>query len=262
VTFKTLFKRRQPAVPPPQLASPARLPDSPNRPHTSVTLSALRVLLGLGAVAALSVYPEVRRITVSALRGTAVRVLHVLRPQDIVATAADLTPEVRALLDTIAYAEGTAGEGGYQTIYSYRYFHSFADHPRRIECAWSSGGWLCSDAAGRYQMLSTTFDYVAEPLGLRDFSPASQDLAAVELIRRYDVLDAIQRGEFERTLYAIRAEWASLPGAGYGQPERDLDDLREVYERRLAFYQRKADRADLPDSPELPPDSPELSDSL
>jgi muramidase (phage lysozyme) len=206
-------------------------------------VSAIRLLLLLGAIAALSVYPEVRRISVSALRGTAVRVWHLLRPQDIVATAADLTPEVRALLDTIAYAEGTAGEGGYRTIYSYRYFDSYADHPRRIECAWSSGGWLCSDAAGRYQMLSTTFDYVAEPLGLVDFSPASQDLAAVELIRRCGVLDAIQRGEFDRTLKGIRSEWASLPGAGYGQPERDIEELREVYHRRLGFYQRELERS-------------------
>ena len=122
-----------------------------------------------------------------------------------------------------------------------------ADHPRRIECAWSGGGWLCSDAAGRYQMLSTTFDYVAEPLGLRDFSPASQDLAAVELIRRYGVLEAIQRDEFDRTLFAIRAEWASLPGAGYGQPERDLEELRSVYERRLAFYLREVELSESAD---------------
>ncbi|NJN62161.1 MAG: glycoside hydrolase family 104 protein [Coleofasciculaceae cyanobacterium RL_1_1] len=209
------------------------------RSSSSSVVSAVRLLLTVSAIAALSVYPQVRRISMSAVWGTAVRVWHLLRPQAIVATAADLTPEVRALLDTIAYAEGTAGEGGYQTIYSYRYFHSYADHPRRIECAWSSGGWLCSDAAGRYQMLSTTFDYVAEPLGLRDFSPESQDLAAVELIRRCGVLDAIKRGEFERTLQGIRSEWASLPGAGYGQPERDLGELREIYYERLAFYLRE-----------------------
>lgn len=217
---------------------PARSP----RSSSASLLSAIQLLFVLGTIAALSVYPEVRQISLSAVRGTAVRVWHLLRPQDIVATAADLTPEVRALLDTIAYAEGTAGEGGYQTIYSYRYFSGYADHPRQIECAWSSGGWLCSDAAGRYQMLSTTFDYVAEPLGLVDFSPESQDLAAVELIRRCGMLDAIQNGEFDRTLVGIRSEWASLPGAGYGQPERDLEELREVYETRLAFYQRELER--------------------
>jgi muramidase (phage lysozyme) len=64
-------------------------------------------------------------------------------------------------------------------------------------------------------------------------------LAAVELIRRCGVLDAIQRGEFDRTLVGIRSEWASLPGAGYGQPERDLEELRGVYDARLAFYQRE-----------------------
>jgi lysozyme len=84
---------------------------------------------------------------------------------------------------------------------------------------------------------------VAEPLGLVDFSPASQDLAAVELIRRCGVLDAIQRGEFDRTLRGIRSEWASLPGAGYGQPERDIEELREVYHRRLGFYQQELERS-------------------
>ncbi len=239
VTLKSLFEPR--AAERPTTRQPAR------QRLAAPRFFPLQLLLGLGVMAVMSAYPEVRRVSVSAVRGTVIRALHILRPQDIVATAADLTPEVRALLDTIAYAEGTAGEGGYRTIYSYRYFSSFADHPRRIECAWSGGGWLCSDAAGRYQMLSTTFDYVAEPLGLRDFSPASQDLAAVELIRRYGVLEAIQRGEFDRTLFAIRAEWASLPGAGYGQPERDLEELRSVYERRLAFYLREVELSESAD---------------
>jgi len=184
-------------------------------------------------------YPQVRTVTVTALRQTWRHAIRVLKIGEIVATAADLTPEVRALLDTIAYAEGTASADGYYTIYSYQYFNDYSDHPRRIACAWSGSTWLCSDAAGRYQMLSTTFDYVAEPLGLTDFSPASQDLAAVELIRRCGGLDKIKRGDFEGAVFAIRSEWASLPGAGYGQPERQLDDLRRVYDQRFEFYRQR-----------------------
>ncbi|MBP0002363.1 MAG: glycoside hydrolase family 104 protein [Cyanobacteria bacterium SBC] len=152
----------------------------------------------------------------------------------------DLSPQVRALLDTIAFAEGTHDELGYQTIFTFDTFGNFFDHPRRIRCTVYAGQRLCSDAAGRYQMLSSTFDSVAKPLGLADFSPISQDLAAVELIRRRGGLEKIQQGDFEGALVAIQKEWSSLPGSGYGQPEVSVRELQRVYERRLIYYQQQA----------------------
>ncbi|MEM8723806.1 MAG: hypothetical protein AAGE84_31775 [Cyanobacteria bacterium P01_G01_bin.39] len=69
----------------------------------------------------------------------------------------ELTPRRLAILDLIAYAEGTDREigntkKGYNIIYSFKTFSDFSDHPRRVVC--SNG--LCSSAAGRYQFLNTT----------------------------------------------------------------------------------------------------------
>ncbi len=148
-----------------------------------------------------------------------------------------ITPEVRALLDTIAFAEGTHDDLGYQTLFTFATFNGYRDHPRRLRCASHRGRRLCSDAAGRYQIISSTFDSVANRLNLDDFSPKSQDLAAVELIRLRGGLRKIEAGDFDGAIRAIRREWASLPGAGYGQPQAGRDELKQVYEQRLQHYQ-------------------------
>ena len=149
----------------------------------------------------------------------------------------ELVPEVRALLDTIAFAEGTQDDLGYRTLFTFSTFNSYSDHPRRLRCASSGGRRLCSDAAGRYQIISSTFDMVAQRLNLDDFSPKSQDLAAVELIRLRGGLSKIEAGDFDGAIWAIRREWASLPGAGYGQPEANRNDLERIYQQRLEHYQ-------------------------
>ncbi len=131
-----------------------------------------------------------------------------------------------ALLGTIAYAEGTGNR--YDYTFGYQTFSSFRDHPRRIVC---SGGY-CSDAAGRYQFLSTTWDAVRS--GLPDFGPASQDTAALRLIRNRGVtnVDGIDTyGEFTSAIYALDREWASLPGSPYGQPTRSMASLWTEFRR-------------------------------
>jgi muramidase (phage lysozyme) len=145
---------------------------------------------------------------------------------------------VRAFLDVIAHAEGTAREDGYNTMFTGITFNSFNDHPRQINCI-SSG--LCSDAAGRYQFLSTTWDQVAAKLGLRDFSPASQDLGAVELIKEKNALEDVEFGRFESAVYKLAPVWASFPNeAGksvYGQPNFDISVLQSTYQYSLAYHQ-------------------------
>jgi muramidase (phage lysozyme) len=80
------------------------------------------------------------------------------------------------LLNTIAFAEGTAGPRGYNTMFTHAQFdNNFVDHPRQLQ---RSNG-LASDAAGRYQFLSTTWDPTARALGLNDFSPVNQDIGAL-----------------------------------------------------------------------------------
>lgn len=146
-----------------------------------------------------------------------------------------LSANARALLDTIAKAEGTAGGDGYRTMFTGRLFGDLSRHPRQLN---SSNG-LSSDAAGRYQFLSTTWDGVAKQLGLTDFSPASQDRAALELVRRRGVdPDAPLTKE---ALGKLAPEWASLPTlAGksyYGQPVKQHGELFGYYNSRLGAHQ-------------------------
>lgn len=134
---------------------------------------------------------------------------------------------VKAFLDVIAYSEGTGDR--YDYIFSFATFTDFSDHPRRVIC-----DGICSDAAGRYQFLSTTWDELkGEPLNLPDFSPASQDKACVELIRRYYayplVADADNYDSFTAAIGKLNGVWASLPGSPYGQPTHGMDELWKVY---------------------------------
>ncbi|CAN7409044.1 glycoside hydrolase family 24 protein [Acidovorax sp. LjRoot194] len=134
---------------------------------------------------------------------------------------------VRAFLDMIAYAEGTAGYpgGGYNTLFAGGQFEGFADHPR-IYVPFRT---TSSSAAGRYQILARTWDGLQGKLNLPDFGPASQDAAAVELIRERGALGDVQAGRTVRAIGKVAKVWASLPGAGYNQPERKLTALLQAY---------------------------------
>ena len=132
------------------------------------------------------------------------------------------------MLAAIRWAEGTAGADGYRTLFGGGLFDSYADHPRKVVAAFLGGKPIKSSAAGAYQILSKTWASLAA-LGLPDFSPRSQDLAAVELIRRRGALQHVLDGRIALAVDLIRKEWASMPGAGYGQPEKGLGNLVAVY---------------------------------
>jgi muramidase (phage lysozyme) len=141
-----------------------------------------------------------------------------------------------AFLDTIAYSEGTDKAGqptkdrGYDVLVGGGLFTGYADHPRKLIDLPRLG--IKSTAAGRYQILARYYDVYKAQLGLRDFSPASQDKIAVQLIRECKALDDIDTGRITEALRKCRSRWASLPGAGYGQHEHKVDTLVAVFKRR------------------------------
>ncbi|KAF0127228.1 MAG: lysozyme-like [Elusimicrobia bacterium] len=145
-----------------------------------------------------------------------------------------LPKNVRAFLDTLAYAEGT--EERYNYIFTFAVFESYADHPRVRKCS----GRLCSTAAGRYQFLSKTWDGLAGSMGLADFTPPSQDKAAIELIRRNGAYNSAANSSnydnFVRAVNKLNGTWASLPGSPYGQPTHSMANLWKYYKRALAKY--------------------------
>lgn len=137
---------------------------------------------------------------------------------------------VAAFLDMLAHAEGTprfGREDGYDVIVGGGTFDSYHDHPRQL--VWLPAYEIHSSAAGRYQFLTRTWDDLAERFDLPDFSPVSQDLGAVHLIRQCKALSLIHDGRIREAIHACRKIWASLPGAGYGQRELETDDLIQVY---------------------------------
>lgn len=91
------------------------------------------------------------------------------------ATLVTLSPAQHAILNHIS---GPESAGRYNVITGGQLFHDFADHPR-VRVPLRSGNY--STAAGRYQMLGSTWDYAARELGLKDFSPENQDRAALWL---------------------------------------------------------------------------------
>lgn len=147
-----------------------------------------------------------------------------------------LPNQIAAMLQAIKKAEGTADRGDpYRVCYAYRHtIASFADHPaitgewsgERLSDAMCAGAGLgpgcVSTAAGAYQIIRPTWLRLKSKLSLRDFSPASQDAAATELLRERGALARLEVGDFAGAVAKAKKEWASLPGAGYGQGERSI----------------------------------------
>jgi len=144
---------------------------------------------------------------------------------------------VKAFLDTIAGAEGTAASDGYHTQYTGTKFASFSDHPREMRCGRRYGKKLCSDAAGRYQFLSTTWDRFAKKFGVKDFSPQNQDLMAIELIRERGALGDIEAGQLEPAVRKLAYIWPSFRRFG-GSVESSMPKLEAMYQKNLGIYRQ------------------------
>lgn len=142
-----------------------------------------------------------------------------------------------AFLDMLAYSEGTStvlgSDDGYNVNVGRALFQGYAAHPRiPVMTKW---GW--SDAAGRYQVMAAipgkiktdTWDWASRACGVTDFGPAAQDKVAVYLITRRGALADIEAGRLADAITKCRKEWASLPGAGYGQREHAYEVLRAQY---------------------------------
>jgi len=126
---------------------------------------------------------------------------------------------VQAFLALIRKTEGAT----YDTLFGGGKFDSFADHPRQAITRPLGGKSITSTAAGAYQFLSKTWDECARACGFTDFSPASQDMAALFLIQRRGALDAVKDADWRVAITKCNREWASLPGSPYGQPVKTMD---------------------------------------
>jgi muramidase (phage lysozyme) len=147
--------------------------------------------------------------------------------------AALANPNVKAYLSAIGSAEG----GGYDFKYgavagkandSWR-FIDYSTHPG----AGSDGK---TTAAGMYQIKKATWQQNGgKSMGLIDFSPMTQDLIAVDLLRAGGVLDKIQNGDMAGSMPTTSKTWAALPmGPGSvnywkGQPYVNYEKFLQNY---------------------------------
>ncbi|WP_206187235.1 glycoside hydrolase family 24 protein [Serratia marcescens] len=139
-----------------------------------------------------------------------------------------ISNNLHAFLDMLAWSEGTdngrqqTNNHGYDVIVGGSIFTDYSDHPRKLV---TLNPRLKSTAAGRYQILAKWWDAYRKQLGLKDFSPESQDAVAIQQIKERRALSLIEDGDIRQAIDRCRNIWASLPGAGYGQFEHKLDRL-------------------------------------
>lgn len=146
---------------------------------------------------------------------------------------------VLAFLDTIGLSELGAGlitpdtDDGYQVIVGSTpenpdLFTDYSDHPRKLVPLGNLG--IKSTAAGKYQILAHIYDVYKVQLKLPDFSPVSQDLIALQMIKECHAIQSLQNGDINTALTSCSSRWASLPAATYGQHTNSIAALTADYE--------------------------------
>jgi muramidase (phage lysozyme) len=124
---------------------------------------------------------------------------------------------VQAFLKAIADAEGGGYDFKYGAVKGRRNdpwrFTSYSTHPGP-----GSGG--VTTAAGMYQITKATWeDHGERRMGLTDFTPETQDLIAVSILRGSGAIEKIKDGDIESGVEQASHQWAALP-KGRGQPGR------------------------------------------
>jgi muramidase (phage lysozyme) len=149
-----------------------------------------------------------------------------------------MSPNLKAFLDMIAISELgpellAATDNGYNVLVGAlpnrlkTFNNGYADHPNILVAVNSKG--LTSTAAGRYQFLHRTWLDLADKLKLKDFSPASQDAACVQLVRESRALPDVEAGNFADAVAKCNHIWASLTGSPYGQHTHPIEYLQDAY---------------------------------
>src|SRR6478735_973015 len=99
----------------------------------------------------------------------------------------NIPDNVRKFLILITFTEGTDRQGTpYNELFGFSNFEGYDKHPGILIKASN----YSSTAAGRYQILKAT----AKQLKMKDFTPESQDLAAIQLIKNAKAYDLVLAG--------------------------------------------------------------------
>ncbi|GAB3369933.1 paar repeat-containing protein [Massilia agri] len=141
-------------------------------------------------------------------------------------------PNVAAFLKAIAEAEGGGYDFKYGALRGRRNdrwrFSDTSTHP-------GAGIDGKTTAAGMYQITRPTWEHHGGKLGLDDFSPRTQDLIAVEILRSLRVVERIKAGEIASVMPTVARTWAALP-KGPGQGNYYPHQRHIGYEQFLSTY--------------------------
>jgi muramidase (phage lysozyme) len=144
-----------------------------------------------------------------------------------------------AFLGMVKHSEGTdKAPDPYAVTFGYQFtITDFSDHPAVL------GTWKgypldflgplyageTSTAAGAYQIIKPTWLTCKKRLNLPDFSPASQDAAAVLLITNVGAARLVDGGQVAEAILKCASIWASLPGSTSDQPQAKMAELIQAY---------------------------------
>lgn len=133
----------------------------------------------------------------------------------------DAEARAKAFLYMIRVLETGSGDL-YNVFYGGSRFFDMSNHPvitgekkgvplsaATCRAAGFPSGVCVSTAAGAYQITKPT--WLQFGANLPDFSPESQDEAALRLLRHTGALDAIAANDFDTALRLASKRWASLP---------------------------------------------------
>src|SRR6187399_2200485 len=136
---------------------------------------------------------------------------------------------IQAALHAIRSCEGTAAADGYNYLFgskpsNARRFIDMSTHPNQKFPFKVKGKTEYSTAAGAYQILYATFVDLCDKYKFKDFTAHTQDLMALALFDGANCLKAVADGHmFDAPIIdRLNNIWASLPGAGYDQPEKAI----------------------------------------
>lgn len=128
-------------------------------------------------------------------------------------------PNVQAFLYAIRKFE--SGDDYYKKVGGGRQADLESKDRRTLPFSWTDRRGrrrrVMSSAAGAYQFINPTWDSAAGSIGAQDFRPKTQDLAALELLRRKGALAQLLSGNLQEAVRLASKEWASLPGSSAGQ---------------------------------------------
>lgn len=142
-------------------------------------------------------------------------------------------PNVRKALDIISASENA----DYNTVFGGGTFDSYDSHPNiKKRFKQKDGKWNSSGAAGRYQMLKSTWDELQSTFDLKDFSPRNQDIGAIALLDRLKgkdgktALQSALEGNFQSMVEKAGRTWASFPSApaAYSQPKHGWNKMNKI----------------------------------